>query len=116
VLSRPLECVVRLLHPPKEPCVTFSITRLNRVPSPDGVHRAGSYASRQACEPQVVVPHDQVPEVATAVAVLLRDEPREAFGHELVEVVKRPGRVAVGEVAAPSRQEPIETLHDLFHR
>src|SRR5215210_7441649 len=99
----------RLQRSPKEPDVRFSLIRLNHTPSPDGMRGAVPDAPDQIMESQaVMVPEDHQAVVPTVVAVLLRDEASHPLRHELVEVVEHRRRVALGEVATPPHQEPIQ--------
>ena len=95
--------------------MTYEVTRLNRVPSPDGMRRAVPDTSDQADKPQIlVIDQDPHPVPASVMAVLVRDEPGQPFHRELVEIVKHRRRIAPPEVTTPSDQEPIQVHHQVI--
>ena len=52
---------LRLQSAPKEPDVRFPLIRLNRIPSHDGMRRAGTDVSDKADEPEEVVVDEDPP-------------------------------------------------------
>jgi hypothetical protein len=97
--------------PPKEPCVKFSLTRLNHIPSPDGMRRAKPDASDESDNSKVlIVDEDTQAVVAPVVTVLLRDEAGQPLHHELVEVVEHRRRIPFGKVATPPHQVSVQVF------